>query len=512
MLQRSWSKLLTFSWISALLSLPLTSFPPLVRLTGALVAPLAALPIFFLLAVWLLPHLLKGGDLPKETSPLLLFILAALIACAAAFFLEIPPFKDHTIFSREVRALFTLVIGLAFYLVFAGWNRDQESLRVTWRWLNIGGMLMLGWALLQAFFILRVQTLPGWLETLQEIFLVKMPNAHSRGLRVDAWAYEPSWFAHQMVMLYFPLWLSASYLRTSAFKRGILRLSVENGLLLLGLLTFFLARPRVSMISLLLMLIFLFLKLNLYLYRRAIGIILTQPWAQHRARAQAAIRRATAIGTALGMAGMYVAMLAGAVYLASKLDWRVRLLLESPPSWAEISSVLMLNENALLLLAFRLAFLERVVYWIAGWNVFRLFPWLGVGLGNAGFFFPITLPAIGYASWEVRDLLFYLPNLPNIKSMWVRLLAETGLVGFAAFLGWLYLSLHSAWVSHRSQDPAVRTLALSGLLGLIAFLGEGFSIDSFAMPYLWVAAGLVAAAGRAFRQERRQLALLEEKE
>ncbi len=32
------------------------------------------------------------------------------------------------------------------------------------------------------------------------------------------------------------------------------------------------------------------------------------------------------------------------------------------------------------------------------------------------------------------------------------------------------------------------------LLFLLAFMLEGFSVDSFAMPYLWVGAGLLSSA------------------
>jgi hypothetical protein len=46
----------------------------------------------------------------------------------------------------------------------------------------------------------------------------------------------------------------------------------------------------------------------------------------------------------------------------------------------------------------------------------------------------------------------------------------------------------------------LQTAALAGQLSLIAFIGEGFSIDSFAMPYLWVTIGLVAAASWSYRK------------
>jgi hypothetical protein len=37
-------------------------------------------------------------------------------------------------------------------------------------------------------------------------------------------------------------------------------------------------------------------------------------------------------------------------------------------------------------------------------------------------------------------------------------------------------------------------LALMGKLAIIALIFEGFSVDSFALPYLWFGLGLVTAA------------------
>jgi O-antigen ligase len=125
---------------------------------------------------------------------------------------------------------------------------------------------------------------------------------------------------------------------------------------------------------------------------------------------------------------------------------------------------LTLNENTLLTLSQRFIFLERMVYWLNGWNVFNQYPWLGVGLGNAGFFFPKLAPSMGWATFEIRNVLYYLTQLPNVKSFWFRLLAETGIIGFSVFITWIYVLFQSARVSTRSQNPAIKTMALAGQL------------------------------------------------
>jgi hypothetical protein len=198
---------------------------------------------------------------------------------------------------------------------------------------------------------------------------------------------------------------------------------------------------------------------------------------------------------------VYVVIISGAFFLLIHRDWRLSVLISQPPSLKEIIGILTLNQNILLDLSRRFIFLERMVYWFNGWNIFNQYPWLGVGLGNSGFFFPNFAPAIGWASYEIRNVLFYLPQLPNVKSLWFRLLSETGLIGFSLFLSWLFVLYQSSRFSQHHQDATIRTFALAGQLALLALIGEGFSIDSFAMPYLWVIAGLIAAIAVIYRRE-----------
>jgi hypothetical protein len=296
------------------------------------------------------------------------------------------------------------------------------------------------------------------------------------------------------------LWFAASFLGTSAFKFRLWRISAENLLLVTGVLCFFLTSPRVGLLSFLLMVGYLFLLLNLRLVRRITRRITSQPRLQ-ASSARRPLQIAIAVCASLLLLGVYIGLLALAVYIGSQRDPRLALLLETTLTREELIGALTLNEYAWQLISLRLAFMERMLFWIAGWRIFQLFPLLGVGLGNAGFFFPSQLPALGWASVEVRALLFRIKAFPNIKSLWVRLLAETGVVGFALFATWLYLLFRSALLSYRSRDPLIRTIALTGQLCLVALLAEGFSVDSFAMPYLWAAMGLLSAVGMLYRNQ-----------
>ena len=487
-------------WAAALITLPFTSFPLLVNLTGAIVAPLAAIPVFLLVLFRFIPYVLKRGTLPRESVPLLFFTLLALLACALAFFLDVPGYKGRTIPAQELRALVTLVIGLAFFLIFSTLPQSETRLQKTLQWLTVGGIIAMLWTLFQAYFIFRqADQYPAWMQIIQQWLVFTSPFFATPGSRVTGFTYEASWFAHQMVMLYIPLWLAASYQRTSAFRFRLLRLSLENILLVLGVGLFFLTSPRIGLISFFLIGVFIFLKINLAILRRLVASIAQRRWFQN-SRTQAPLRLVITLLTSGLLLLLYASALAAVIYFASQRDWRMALLVTNPPTWIEIKAFLTLQESVLLSFAHRLAFMERMVYWFTGWHVFNDHPWLGVGLGNAGFFALDQTPAIGWASFEIRSLLFRLPYLPNIKSLWVRLFAETGLLGFSMFFAWLVVLFRSAHLTLHSKQPNLQMIALTGQISLVALIGEGFSIDSFAMPYYWVAAGLIASAGWVYRR------------
>jgi hypothetical protein len=493
-------------WAIALISLPVTTFPLFSTLTGALVAPLSILPIFLLLLLWVLPFILHKGAIAKESIPILVFTLAAIISCAAAYFILIPGFKGKSFTSQEIRALFTLGVGLTFYLVTTCWVKNTTQLKDTWKYITIGGILSLLWTGVQAFFILRhVDQYPGWLEQIQSWFVVQSPAFSPKHGRVNGLTYEASWFAHQMVLIYLPVWLAASYHKTSAFKFRFLRLSIENVLVVLGVIAFFLSSPRIGLISLFLLAIYFFMRINLDFHKKIVHRISTMRFIGRRPAVKlndATIR----LLTSSFIAAVYLVIVAGVFFFAVQRDWRLSVLMNNPPTTKEFIGLLTLDQNVLLALSHRFIFLERMVYWMNGWNIFNQYPWFGVGLGNAGFFFPKFAPAIGWAAFEIRDILFYLPQLPNIKSLWFRLLAETGLIGFSLFLSWMVVLYRSAKFSQQHPDVRIRTFSLAGQLAVLALIGEGFSIDSFAMPYLWIAAGIIAATGMivraSFHQEK----------
>jgi len=171
------------------------------------------------------------------------------------------------------------------------------------------------------------------------------------------------------------------------------------------------------------------------------------------------------------------------------------------PRMEQLFNIERLRQFGVLGWASRLSFADRLIYWITGFRVFLAHPWFGVGLGGAGFFYPALVPEFGYGLPEVVRYLFTLNILPNIKNLWVRLLAETGILGFAFYVSWVYLHWRESVQLERSGlSELERALGFTGKLFILALIMEGFSMDTFGLPYYWIALGLVVAARRISHQ------------
>ena len=83
--------------------------------------------------------------------------------------------------------------------------------------------------------------------------------------------------------------------------------------------------------------------------------------------------------------------------------------------------------------------------------------------------------------------------LLNVKSLWFRLIAETGIAGFAAFFSYLIVIFGMVLSLKRSKNNISNFIGWMGLFALAAFLIEQMSLDTFALPYFWVTFGIIAA-------------------
>ncbi|MGA9398189.1 MAG: hypothetical protein WBV22_08010 [Anaerolineaceae bacterium] len=478
-------------WSLVYIGLPLTSFPILGWMTNSQAAPFSAIPIGLLIILWFIPQIIHGKELPLEVIPILGFVLAAIFSSAGIYYLNVIHYEGRTFLDQSIRGLFTLGIGLSFYLVSVTWLKDVKFFRRALQWIHIGGAIMLLWGLIQTIIIFtRGGQFPTLLEKMR-VWLVISTSAVREGTRLTSLAYEPSWFAHQLNILYLPLWLAATYLKQSVFRFRLLHFSVENIFLFFALFEFFLSRPRVGMAAFLLVIAFLLLKITLTIINKLSRLILS--YLHIKESKQKLPHYIINIFIGITMTGLYIGLALLLVYIGSKFDKRLALLFV-PVSKADLSIIMAFNENALLYFGQRLQFLERVIYWLLGWHVFGDYPIFGVGLGNTGFFVTSHIPPVGWATTEFRNLVFRFGYMVNTKSYWIRILAETGLVGLSFFLTWLAGLWRSARFLMHSQEKLFLLIGLAGQLMLVAFIIEGFSLDSFALPYLWIIAAFISAA------------------
>ncbi|MFU8827188.1 MAG: hypothetical protein ACNA70_06825 [Brevefilum sp.] len=499
-LQSIYQVLCTILFGLILIGLPLTSLPLLTRWTNALVAPFSALPLFGLILVWLVPYLVRQGSFPKTILPMFYFAIVAVICSAGAFFLDGFYLRGLTFFDQSLRALFTLAIGLSFYFTLIPYLQDRSRIQQALLLIYTGGAWLILWSLVEVFLIQTYGiplNFPSWVSDLKSALVFQMPGILLSN-RLTGFAYEPSWYVLIFNLVFFPLWLSAVYQRKSIFKIRLWRFQVEDLLLGASLFVFMLSFPRIGLLSLIVMLAFITLMLVRRLYYK-----LHQWLTGHKKFkindtvltrvALALILLVIALGIILGALGLVIR-------LASQRDSRYQLIIDQVSSTS--LQDLPTSETDIILLARGLAFLERTVYWFGGWNVFADYPF-GVGLGNAGFYIIDRLNSIGYGSFEIRNILYQADSLMNTKSFWVRLLAETGFIGFGIYLTWLYLLWRNSTLIQSSRTPMMQIVGLAGKLFLLAHLVEGFSIDSFAFPYVWVSAALISAGSLVVRKEIR---------
>lgn len=474
--QSRFQKITDLLWMIMIAVLPITSMPLMAKLFGSdtVAAPAILIALFFTL-IWFIPFLWHRGIMVEEGVPLLVFFVVAVFATVLANFYDIPAYKGMNTYRNAIEALITLVIGIIFYLLTSSYVTSEKKATLTMRVINWSGLVMLLWAGAQAIAWYGFGRYPQWMFDLQGIISSRVLYRQ----RINGMALEPSWFAHQLNMVYLPIWLSATIKKFTAHHWKLWFLSFENLLLLGGIGALLLTLSRVGLLGFILMFTFLLVRLHTYFVEKILQIL----FLQKKERISEKRKHRFVIWISLVLIVVYLMAITLGLWIFSKVDPRMESLFDFS----------MGKENPLLSYFNELSFGERVVYWLAGWNVFTQHPLLGVGLGNAGFYFPKTITPYGWNLIEVRRLMYRTTVLLNVKSLWARLLAETGLVGFSVFCGWIYSLAVKFFKRSHSQNVMEGVFSVAGIFVLFALLAEGFSIDSFALPYLWVALGLASA-------------------
>ncbi len=464
-------------WLLLLITLPVTSFPhfPL-NLGDTLVRPLSLYPLGVLLLIDVLPALLSGWRPPRMFGPA--FAFAIVVALVTAFNLLEPslPFRGQEPLGRALRAAVTLIVGFGFLLATLRMTRTRERLLNSVHGLLAGMGIATAWGLLQGSRILW-----GWpyyihLNAVQRLISIRdlFPG------RISGLTYEPSWFADQLLGLALPFLIAAPLTGYRLFTKRWPGRVIEWVFLGAALIALLLTYSRGGLVT-------------LGVAVAMGGIILAADrWGgivrrKRRAGEGAgpAPRRWAGAGARLGI------VLAVVIGLIALIRWFG---LRNPYFallWTQLS--LIRDPTAYLLLV---GAGTRLALLVASWSLFLQHPWVGVGLGQSGFDLLDNLPGWAYSRIEeVTFLVAPTSNLiPNPKNLWARLLAETGIIGTLPFVVFVLMVLIAALALMRQQDVRARYLGTAGMMSWLAVVVQGFSLDSFALPTMWLSFGIVGSA------------------
>ncbi len=478
-------RMITIIWKSLLLVMPISSFAFLSKVLGnSNVAPLALIPMLIILLLWWLPEFFKQGRrLPYHLKPLLLFFLVGMFSTLLISFRNIPTFQGASWYRSILDVIITFGMGVGFYIVTIYLVKNEECLRATIFWISIAGIILMAYSWLQMGSWYILERYPGWLYTLQSFF---SSNGMLFPRRATGLAFEPSWLAHNLNMNFIPIWLGLSIKKRSVFKKKLFnKIQIELILFILSVLTLFFSFSRIGWITLFCFLAFIIIrKTNHWIRKLSVKsqkIICPKP-------KNFAFQLAVWVGLLFSL----IATLLLTALILAKLD----------PRMIYFFDIQTLRDFGFMRWASRLVFLERIMYWIAGYRVFQMFPLLGAGFGMPGYFFQNTVPVYGSQLLDINDFMLTSSFIPNAKNLWVRLLSETGIIGFALFVSWLVIHWRNANELDKDSNPGLlKAMGLIGKLIVLAMIVEGFSLDTFGLPYYWVGLGLVAASSLMRDQE-----------
>jgi hypothetical protein len=450
-------------WAAVLLTLPVTSFRYF-PFMGAetYVRPLSAYPLALLLIVLFVQFLRDHKRLTwtGAFTPLSAFVLATLAATVIGVLFAPLVLRGQAYWGRAIRAWATLIIGLAFFISAVWMNRADEELRFTVKWMLAGFVLDILWSGLQgATFYLHM--LPKPLVTHWQ--LVFSMRELIRTNRISGMAYEPAWLAGEIATIYLP-WLFASLLtrvRMTRFKWFELVLLVCAALLLLA--TF--SRGGLATVGATVVLTLLFIGGE---YIRA-----ARNWFVSGFR--------NAKGWILRVVMILAVMISifGALLFLSRKNYISRLWNTQATS---VQDFLIQNSAG-----------ARAAYIWGALGAYRDHPWTGVGLGADGFYIYQNLP-----DWimtmvpEIASQLSPTSALyPNAKNLYVRLLAETGLIGFVLFLAFQLFILGDTIAALRQRVALWRYLGIAALFSWLGIIFYNMTQDSFATPFIWLNLGIL---------------------
>ena len=460
-------KLSRFLWGLVLLTLPVTSFRffPFVG-KHTYVRPLAFYPLALLYLILFLRLLKKEIKLPWSNAllPFLLFFIFTVFATASGALLAPIPLHGNEYWGRAIRALITFGIGLSFFFAALWMHKDEDDLRHSLKWLYAGLFITILWVGVQAIALHTPLLKKGQVSAWQELFSVR---GLTKVRRVSGFAFEASWFAGQLVTLYIP-WLFAAILarfRVTKYKwlEPLLLLGAIASLLLTfsrgGMLIGITAAGLTLLIS----------------GRKAISRAFS--WFFNIKKSAESVKSVDirAFSTRIVLLFLIIAMLWGGVAFIAQQEYVTRLWTVEANSLSDY--FIQINAGG------------RLTYLWAAAKVYTAHPILGTGLGSTGFYLFQEYPDWAMVNNpEVARQLSPTTNLyPNAKNLYLRILVETGVVGFFIFGSFLFAILAQIGITIQRN----KFLGIAGLFSFFAIISYYFMQDSFAMAELWINFGIV---------------------
>jgi len=457
------TKLTRVLWGAVLFTLPVTSFRYFPFLgDSTYVRPLSLYPIALLLLILLIQWRRGKASLPRAGTliPLIGFALAALAATSLGVVLDPLPLRGLEYFGRVVRAWATLVIGISFFISAVWMNRNEEDLRFTVKWLLAGFVMDVLWS--------GVQSLAFYTPLLKKVTVTYWQRAFSmrelvRTNRVSGMAYEPAWLAGQIATVYLPWVFAALLTRIRVTRLKWLEFVLLGFAVLLLLATY----SRGGLLT------------------AGVAFVLTFLLAG-RAELKAAwswfisgFQRGTSLLLRLGVVVVIVAGIVGAGLFLGQKGYIARLFNSNAQS---IEEFVIANSAG-----------ARAAYTFGALGAYEESPLMGVGLGASGFYIYDHLP--DWAMTTVPEIARQLSPenrlIPNPKNMYVRLLAETGLIGFFLFIAFQFSLLGDALIALKNNSQLMRFLGIAGLFSWFAVALYNVTQDSFAIPNIWINLGIL---------------------
>jgi O-antigen ligase len=353
-------------------------------------------------------------------------------------------------------------------------NRDEQDLKFTLKWVYVGLVGHGLWSLVQLFHFYFLAIVFEWQPLGNLVDLIQktvMMAGVSPNRRISGLALEPSWLAAQVMTVYLP-WVFASVLTGYHWSKRKW-LAPISLVVCAGLILFTYSRSGILISAVALLLTFLFVGWG---WMRQAWEWLLRPFHRNN---PVKVHRVWNVGTRIALISVIFIGLAGGLYVLSRNKYFARV-------WES-------DKRNLTSYFVDIYAGPRLAFAWTGWTIFEQHPWTGVGLGATGFYFYQALP--DWSRFNITEIsqLLSPDNLtyPNNKNLYIRLLAETGIVGLWLFISFYLLLLGKVFTLLRSKRKELVFVGTASLLAWFAIVALGLSQDSLAMLNIWMPFGIL---------------------